>query len=296
MNRSNNNNNKSFSLSSPSSFFLVSILLVLINVSSNRCEVSFSEPQGQTDVILIDDFSSGSDEQGFLTFVNPSVILPMTQTDIWPGDRTSASVANIFGGERDLRFVFEESGGSGFLASKINMDQTTGNAFWSLSGSFSSSGKSAIQWDGNDGDAILLSPTGLGPMDFTDEGNNQHLHLEIACDLNTTLTITIASPGGSCSYQYIVQGNTDIELGLELFSLWIPFEDLSSTGTCDLTQVGGLEIMVNQDRNVDAALFLVAISGSDGTIPRPAGNSQMPEPIQRWVFGNKIDTNDRIEE
>jgi len=253
------------------------VFLVLLVVSGVFCQILTTEPPGQFDKILIDDFSEGR-EQGFIeTFAIGDTFDAVEYFPVTPG----TPVNRILGGERDLRLVVSSVTSRNSITSIIGVNQGVG--VWEVATPASITGWSSLQWDGvdNRSGAFELSTTGLGPVDFSDNGNNRHLRIRISRDISAVFQFRAASTSGVCEFTLGADGtdgNTEA-----ILDLWLPFADWTSG--CNWSAIGGLEIIIRQEINVDARLFLVAISGStppsQSNTPTPTGTpSTIPIPSQ----------------
>ncbi len=179
--------------------------------------------------------------------------------------------ASILGGERDL--VVNVTSGGGNLTVDTNTsfpDQLSSSAG---SGIFATT---QTTYDGNDSDASVLDPTGLGGIDVTTNNNNAFILLVERDDLLGALTITAYTDAAHCSNLTLSLpggiGTTSLSRAF-LFN----FNDFTTlcANPVDFKDIGALQILA--DGTVEDGLDLVirvfaAVSVDFGDLDEINGN------------------------
>jgi len=214
--------------------------------------------QTKVDLLIIDDFAAGPQ-----TII---ITIPSTLTANSPPLKQSNIVAptgsnNILGGERDLELVVSAGSKNLILSTQIS---TEDNEF-RISTPNGASGFSHIQWDGKD-NSLTLAPAGLGAIDFTFAGSANQFKTIIDSDHATTYTITLTSPGKTCTAEIDVAEGAPQSTHLVNFS--------SFTGGCDFTKIGSVDVQVEALVAVDASLTVFTVIGTPASAsPAPASVS-----------------------
>ncbi|MHC5112045.1 MAG: DUF4215 domain-containing protein, partial [Planctomycetota bacterium] len=157
--------------------------------------------------------------------------------DIGATQGSVVSGAGILGTERDIEI--ELVGGADGLGLSVLV---TSGAF-AHSQDVTVTGISRIVWDGVDGDASTLDPTGLGGLDLTDGGTQNALQiLLLSADLNATLTFDVFTDADNVSSLTVTLLSGAVN---ELVVLKYG-EFVASVGAgADFTNVGAIRITVN---------------------------------------------------
>jgi len=108
---------------------------------------------------------------------------------------------------------------------------------------------------------LTLAPAGLGALDFTFAGSANQFKTIVDSDHATTYTITLTSPGKTCSAEVDVQEADGEKTHLINFS--------SFTGGCDFTKIGSVDMQVEAFVAVDASLQIFSVIGTEPS-PSPA--------------------------
>jgi hypothetical protein len=180
-----------------------------------------------------------------------------------PDASGTADDAGILGGERDVQVHYT----GGPLNVEVNVNPG-GNSLYTHSQDASTTGASWIIWDGNDGDATTLDPTGLGGVDLTfgQPLNIVGILVGIADnDLSNAdaLRIEVYTDAGNWSF---------IETGIPVgASIFFPKFNTYSVGAgtgADFTNVGAIALHINgtTEPAQDLSLDLIAAS----TVPEPS--------------------------
>lgn len=171
-------------------------------------------------------------------------------------DSSSAAATEAIGGERDL-FV-ELTSASGELVLDVN-GLTLG--LLEFQASSTAQGDRIITYDGADGDATVLDPTGLGGIDLTAGGNASAISLTIGADqANGQLTVRVYTDGGNFSTATVAIPNTGGTANDSLVIKYTDFTVAAGTGA-DFTNVGAIEIEIEGIAAVDGQLDLVETLG-----------------------------------
>jgi len=181
-----------------------------------------------------------------------------------PNAASSAGAPEAIGGERDLLVQFV----SGFTSLSLASNPFTGELLISDSGA-TVKGRSEVVWDGVDGDAKVIDPTGLGGVDLTAGGNDQFKFNVVFADLLGSLSFRIYDASDAT-------GNTWSEGTLALpggifapVDLFLPFASLTTVGpngAANLANVGAIKMVID---NTTTGSLDVAI-GDIYAVPEPS--------------------------
>ncbi|MEZ6126651.1 MAG: DUF11 domain-containing protein [Planctomycetaceae bacterium] len=165
-------------------------------------------------------------------FTDPTPPQISTATSGTPQGTTAVSAA--IGGERDL---FAEVAGA-FSASTVVMRVNQIPGFAELVSAFSTTGRGTATWDGPDGDALTLDPTGLGGVDLsaavgilTDVGASNGV---------TVMNLTIYSSGTDFSTATTTLPNTGAASTLPVFLSFANDFAVAGGAGADLSNVGAI--------------------------------------------------------
>jgi len=179
-----------------------------------------------------------------------------------PVPTSVAGGPGIIGGERDFDLTLLSGPGATLQAN------FGGNSMLEHGQLGSSTATSLIVWDGPDGDASTLDPTGLGGVDLTDGGTLTGILLGLDVnDLVAPLTLTAYTDAGNfSSATVILPGGVP-----PMIFLFVPFLDfVTQAGTgADFTNIGALSLFIDgsQTPSLDVQLDLIAASNP---VPEPA--------------------------
>lgn len=175
---------------------------------------------------------------------------------------SSVVVSGVIGLERDLIVeLTSATGGVSLNANAFNLELLEFNS------STTAAGRGTVVWDGPDGDALTVDPTGLGGIDLTDSGVSNGFRAIAGADQNgVTLTVRVHSDATSSSEGTIAVANTG---GAATDALYIPFSDFTQSGSAtnpaDFTNVGALEFIINGVTAADGQFGLVSSQGPSVT-------------------------------
>jgi len=216
----------------------------------------------KVDLLIIDDFSAGP--QTIIITIPSSPTFPVKQSSIAAPTGTNI---NILGGERDL----ELSVGSGTKNLILSTQISTDDQEYRISTPNGASGFSHVQYDGKD-NSITLSPAGLGAIDLTFAGSANQFKTTIDSDHATTYTLTVTSPGKTCSAEI------DIGEAAGEQSHTVNFSQFD--GNCDFTKIGSIDVQVEALVAVDASLKTFTVIGTLPSAspppPPPPSASKVP--------------------
>jgi uncharacterized repeat protein (TIGR01451 family) len=180
---------------------------------------------------------------------------------------STATGAGILGGERDLRV--ERTAGAGNAAVQV-----AGGAL-SFTVDAGTAGEVVAVWDGADGDALSLAPTGLGGVDLTAGGQNGlRLRVSAASGL-TSVVIDVFTDAGRSSRAALVApavgSTTDFVFPFESFAPTLGAgADFASVGAISLFLRGASVAVVLEDLSTMGAAPAIVATASDGvTSARP---------------------------
>ena len=171
--------------------------------------------------------------------------------------QSAIAAAEVIGGERDL-FVQLTSTATG-----ISLDvPASALQLLEFSASATATGSRVVSWDGFDGDAATLNPTGLGGVDLTQSGINTGFLLQIGADQSDAqLQVTIHTDGANSSSQTVTLPNTAGPANQLIFMPISGFSVASGTGG-DFSNIGALEFEILQGSTaVDGQIDFVSMVG-----------------------------------
>ena len=210
--------------------------------------------------ILLDDFSNGAGAHGV------SVALPADVTINDPAITDSAQFdagsgcSGLLGCERDMSVtVFIGTQGRTFSS---NIFATPPNYYfggeWAVSYSKNSEAETILQYDGRD-NSISLDLNGLGGIDLTDGGLVTDVRFSAIADLDLTYVLTAYSTDGStCSIDIDVEAVS----GPYSYSDTFVYSSISNfTGSCDLTNIGAIEVSIVSGDAIDTIVRQIAFVG-----------------------------------
>ena len=135
---------------------------------------------------------------------------PVTASFGLPAGKVSIPAPDALGLERDVRV---EGGALG--AGSVQAEVTS-----ALTVDGTGRGEAAIVWDGVDGDAEALAPSGLGSVDLTAGGANALVLVVARAGTGTTLLVELRGADGRASVRAVVlpeiSGSADVVLPLRL--------------------------------------------------------------------------------
>lgn len=203
---------------------------------------------------------------------------------------TSAALANeAIGGERDL--LVELTSQNGELGLSAN---AFGEKLLEFTASATAIGRRVVTWDGIDGNADQLDPTGLGGLDLTSQGTMSALRFVMGADQsNGSATIRIYTDATHWSQAIVTTPNTGgpatIEFDIPLAS-FVP----QAGGGADMTRVGAVQFELSGIAAVDGQIESVAMVGPTRFVRHFANARQVdvnvtktgsPDPV---VPGNEL--------
>ena len=190
------------------------------------------------------DLTFGTDIDTF--DVTTQVVVASTSPGNSNPDFDSAASPEAVGGSRDL-FV-ELTSPTGRVEILVN-DTSPGIVEFGALGT--STGTRVITWDGPDGDATTLDPTGLGGVDLTEGSLRQAVHFRIGADQdNGQAFIRVYTDANRYSTATLVVPNTGG--GADEVVLMSFADDFVASGTlggADFTNVGAIQFEVEGASN-----------------------------------------------
>lgn len=179
------------------------------------------------------------------------------------GVRSATSVVGApeaIGAERDI-FITRTSTGAG--STSTDVDLTVDGVLAYSAGPFTT-GHALVEWDGNDGTANTLDPTGLGGVDLTQGGLNTGIVISVTSDLGTTLELTLYSNGADFSLASIaIPPDPSFTPSL----VFIPFSAFSVGGGAgaDFGNVGAVTLFIDGSvAALDVLIDLIAAINPNG--------------------------------
>ena len=225
---------------------------------------------GQAHALLIDTFDT---TQG-----------PIIVDEVTPPEKSIADTAlggDMIGGERDLK-VTCISGCSDIKRIYGLVD----NGVFSHSQDQGVKGYTEITWDGTDGVASALDPTGLGGVDFTDGGSEIGLYYQIIDD-DVDVDFTFRAYTDAGNYSELVVPHTGPITNTDFVALYGDFVTVAGTGV-DFTHVGALQLFVEaSDPNLDLSLDFIRTTGGEACIENCIPQ-ETPEPGTWVLFGTGL--------
>ena len=192
---------------------------------------------------------------------------------------SSARLANgVVGSERDLSLeLTSATGGLSLNANAFNQELLEFNS------STTAVGIATIVWDGVDGDALTVDPTGLGGVDLTDAGLSTGFKLVAGVDQDgVTITVRVHTDANSVSDSTMNVANTGGPASDALLVLFSSFTQSSgATGPADFTDVGAIELIIT---GVTAADGQFGLASSQGPLVKAANFAN----VQPVSLGNLV--------
>lgn len=162
----------------------------------------------------------------------------------------------VLGGERDLYAELISANGNVGLFSNQDVPHVL-----EFTSSSSGRGKRVVTWDGTDGDATALNPSGLGGKDLTVGGTMSGMRLDIGADhSNGSLTIRVYSGAGNYSEAVVVIPETG---GSPTQFVYVPFSSFVTKGGsgANFTQVGAIQMDIDGIVAVDGQIEAFRLLG-----------------------------------
>lgn len=196
------------------------------------------------------------------------------------GGPTSANNAagdtetSILGGERDATLDFVS--GSGAISLDINAFGENKLLYGALP---LARGQAEVTWDGNDGDATALDPTGLANEDLTDSSTKDGFHIRVEeADKDFDLDLTVYEDTDECS-EYTIS-ETDI-ISFPGKSYFVPFTDFTQgagcgTGPAVFSSAGAVTLFIDgsAENGLDLVIEYVETNSRDfGDLPDGTGGT-----------------------
>ncbi len=187
-------------------------------------------------------------------FNSPVTTFNADSTGTNPNFDTTPGLANVLGSVRDLH----ANAASGVLT--VSVDGGNSNAL-DLQPSLSGDGIFLITYDGDDTNAANLMGnqlgTGTNNFDLTTGGTTNAIRLLVGTEqVNTTVTLRVSGVGGTSTTAAIPVTVTGAG---PLVQLDIPFSSLS--GSANLTQIGAIQLEINQDAGQDTQIDSLQLIG-----------------------------------
>lgn len=225
-------------------FFLIALLFATVALAQNE------------DKRVIDEFTV---EQGPFVFVTVGGGAGDSDNSVVDDDGSSS----ILGTERDFLYEIDniQNGNLVFSAGCSGGEFTQAAPRVNQQGIL---GSVDIQWDGTDGDATAVDPSGLGGLDFTADLANQ-FHISAKADFAFDAEIRVYSGGAPCT------GTFTIPAGEQFSDIFLAFSSFSSG--CDFTNIGAVQLFVEVTDNLDLTVDFLRTNG-----PIPASPSNTPAP------------------
>jgi uncharacterized repeat protein (TIGR01451 family) len=223
---------------------------ITLSETRNLVTISAADADGVLSTSTIDNFDTAA----------PDVVATLGT----PGSsvQTGLPQAEVIGGERD--FEVEVTGEPGTTES-VRMFVDGGRL--RIDGQVTSIGTYRVTWDGVDGNASTVNPTGLGGVDVTQGNTNEGVLVSYRVDQpDATLNLRAFSGAGNSSTATI----TGIEPGTE-FEQFVPFSATepdanrfqTTTGTgANFSSLGAIQLeVVAGSASMDAFVELVGLIG-----------------------------------
>ncbi|MEI8375696.1 MAG: SpaA isopeptide-forming pilin-related protein [Planctomycetota bacterium] len=202
-------------------------LVITPGQNVQKVVVTNSDLQGTTGT-TIDSFSSTSQ------YVSGSLHGGKTGTSSQPAP-------DAIGGHRNLYVQLTSAKGSVSLGANSDfpglIDFASGSA---------SNGIFWVNWDGNNGNAAVLNPTGLGQVDITSQDTSTGIRLTIAADHdNGFIMLKVFSDASNWSWTSVPISNTsDGSLSDSQFAAFSDFTIGGGTGA-NFSKVGAIQLAIN---------------------------------------------------
>jgi uncharacterized repeat protein (TIGR01451 family) len=175
-------------------------------------------------------------------------------------DNSTKADPGVTGGERDL-FV-ELTQGSDIYSS---VSLISGGGFLRLASGSMVKGNAKVIWDGQDGSATSLNPTGLGGLDFTNFSGNTMtgIVLKVGADhANCVVKLKVYTNGGKWSEFTATVPETAGGAATQLLTFNFNGTPTSQAGGgVDFSNVGAIELTFEGVTAVDGMLSMVGVIG-----------------------------------
>ncbi|MCH5372887.1 MAG: DUF11 domain-containing protein, partial [Planctomycetes bacterium] len=202
-------------------------------------------------VIVIDDFDTT--QQAVSDSTDDGV--PVT---------SSVPAPEAIGGERDL-YVNKTSVNG---AVNLSVDDPLLPNLLIFDSSATGDGERRVTWDGPDGDATVVTDTGLGNVDLTSNGESLGLQLQIGADLpggNAVVRIYSSDGDSATANRYSTATLPIPQTGgtVPFFAEFLPFSQFTPAagGGADLSDVGAIELEITGSANYNGSAELVGTVG-----------------------------------
>ena len=194
-----------------------------------------------------------------------------------PGTNFSTVTGTLLGGERDIKLAVSGASGGSSMSIGVELGRFR---FQRSSIVF---GSAEIVWDGSDGDASSLNPTGLGGVDLTVSGQNAFLLGVHAVNQpssafakftiyspSSTGTFTATLPAGTNALNYIVIP-FNVFSGVDFFRVGaIQLEIVSGPATIDIDFLRTTSTVLNPP--IETLLTDLVLADNDGNGKASAGD------------------------
>ncbi len=229
---------------------------------------------GQANALNIDTFDTSQ----------PALVVTTSGSALFSSEPGGGGATDIIGGERDM-LVFCASGCSG-LTTRI-FGEVSGidpNSVFRHSQDQGVVGSTVLSWDGDDGNAFLLDPIGLGGVDLTDGGSEIGFQYTlIEDDVPVKLSFKVWTDSFNASEFVFTHlgsiANQDFSFA------YAGFTPVVGTGA-DFTSVGAIRLTVESlGTSLDFSLDFL------GTIDECASEcipNEVPEPGTWLLFGTGL--------
>lgn len=206
--------------------------------------------------------------------VTTQVVVASTSPSNSNPDFDSSPASEAIGGQRDL-FV-ELTSPTGRVEILVN-DTSPGIVEFGALGT--STGTRLITWDGPDGDATALDPTGLGGVDLTEAGARQAIRLRIGADQDNGQAVlrvfTDANRSSEATFVVPYTGGGADEIVLLAYAS--DFVSTGSSGGADFANVGAIQFEVDGVQAIDVQLDLMNLVGPTAATANVANSPLRPE-------------------
>jgi large repetitive protein len=248
---SNANGNYSFANLTPGSYFVQQLAVPGLAISTAQSVqtvvITNADLQGATGT-MIDSFSSTSQ------FVVASAHGGKTQT-------SSASASDAVGGHRNLYAQLTSTGGGVSLGADSDFP-----GLLDFASNSASTGSYWVNWDGNNNNAAILNPTGLGGIDLTSQGASTGIELNAADDrTNGTVTLKVYSDANDWSWTTIhLTDTTDGSLSSS-GSQVVPFASFTTGGGsgANFSAVGAIQLSISSATTSDGQVGPIQAIGPE---------------------------------
>ncbi|QDT71152.1 DUF11 domain-containing protein [Lacipirellula limnantheis] len=175
-------------------------------------------------------------------------------------DNSTKADTGVLGGERDLHVVLTE--GSDIYSS---VSLISGGGFLRLASGSMVKGNAKVVWDGQDGSATSLNPTGLGGLDFTSFNGNTMtgVVLKVGADHpNSVVKLKVYTNAGKWTEftATVPETNGGAATAQLTFNFTGPASN-SAGGGVDFSSVGAIELTFEGVTAVDGMVSLVGVIG-----------------------------------